>query len=707
MRRFFTPLRILVPALVWLVSLSPLAAQPAASPWHEGDQTSFRLISAASAVGDADKLNFGLHFKMKPGWKIYWRSPGDAGYPPSIDWAGSNNLNDAVIHWPLPHRFSVLGLESIGYENEVVLPLTLSLSNPGQALSLRAEVDFLTCSDICIPQKATVTMSLPTGPAAPSPFGHLISRYAVQVPGDGSAHGVRIEKAEAAPDGKDWVARITASADQPFIAPDIFVEGPNVLVFDKPSVRYSDDRRRAVLSAKVWGVEDLEPPASLIGTTLIFTLGDGERAAEQALEIVAGTPGSDGLTLLSILALAVLGGLILNLMPCVLPVLSIKLLGVVSHGGGDRGVVRQSFIATSAGIVSAFLVLASVLIGLKAAGMSIGWGIQFQQPVFLIFMTVVVTLFACNLWGFFEIRLPDAVNDMGANAGRGPGLMGHFLTGAFATVLATPCSAPFLGTAIGFALGRDAGEIYAVFTAVGIGLALPYLMIAAFPGLATRLPRPGAWMIILRRVLGFALAATAVWLISVLFVQIGDLGGKAIGGLMLVMVAAIYLGNRLGRLWLIGGASVAVVTLLALMTPSLLPTRTVTLRAVDSSVFKGIWQPFAPDEIADLVASGKIVFVDVTADWCLTCQINKGVVLSNADVLNKLRAGNVVAMQADWTLPNDTIARYLASFQRYGIPFNAIYGPGAPGGVTLPELLSHTAVIEGFEKASGKITTPK
>ena len=707
MRIFFTPLRILNTLFALLLLTSPLSAEPAASPWSESEQTSVRLISAASAVGKADTLSFGLHFKMQPGWKIYWRSPGDAGYPPSLDWAGSSNLKDAAISWPLPHRFSVLGLESIGYKDEVVLPLTLRLQTPGETLKLRTVVDFLTCSDICVPYKMTLAMDLPPGPAVPSSFAHQINRYSVQVPGDGSAHGVRIEKAEATGSGKDWIVRVTASADQAFDAPDLFVEGPNVLVFAKPDVRFSENMHRAVLEAKVWGVEDL-PPGGLINTTLTFTLGDGERGAEKTLVVQPGTTDDGTLMLLTILALAVLGGLILNLMPCVLPVLSIKLLGVVSHGGGDRRHVRLSFIATSAGIVTAFLILASALVGLKEAGMSIGWGIQFQQPVFLIFMAIVVTLFACNLWGFFEIRLPQALADMGEQAGRGPGLGSHFLTGAFATLLATPCSAPFLGTAVGFALARDASDIFMVFAALGVGLSLPYLIIATLPGLATRLPRPGRWMIILRRILGFALAATTVWLTSILVNQIGDFGAGAIAALMLAMVLAIYVAGRLERPWLVGGSTVTVLALLALMTPSLLPTGASSVRAaIDDPAFKGIWQPFAPEAIAGLVADGKIVFVDVNADWCLTCQINKGVVLSNPEILDKLRHANVIAMQADWTLPDDKIARYLARFQRYGIPFNALYGPGAPQGMTLPELLSHAAVMEGFEKAAGRLGNGK
>ncbi len=708
MRRILTPLLFLAPALMLLLPTPPAAAQTAASPWAETEQTSVRLISAANAVGEADTLNFGLHFKMRPGWKIYWRSPGDAGYPPTLDWTGSSNLKDAVIRWPLPHRFSVLGLETVGYKDEVVLPMTVRPVEPGKALGLRATVDFLTCSEICVPYRLAVAMDLPQGPATASSFAYLINRYTVQIPGDGGALGVRIEKAETVRDGEDLMVRVTVSAEAPFNAPDMFVEGPNVLAFGKPDLRFSDGKRRVVLASKVFGAEELEPPGSLAGRTMTFTFVDGERAAERTLEAAPGDPGSEGLALLTILALAVLGGLILNLMPCVLPVLSIKLLGVVSHGGRDRRQVRISFLASAAGVIGAFLVLAGALVGLKEAGLMIGWGIQFQQPVFLIFMTILITLFACNLWGFFEFRLPHAITDLSDRTGHGHSLRSHFLTGAFATLLATPCSAPFLGTAVGFALARDTGDIFAVFAALGIGLALPYLVIAAVPGLATRLPRPGRWMIVLRRILGFALAATAVWLLSVLLAQIGDRGAIAIGLLMLAMVAAVYLGSKLRRLWLVGGSAVAVLSLLALTTPSLLPANAVMARGVaDDPVFKEIWQPFAPETIPSLVRSGKTVFVDVTADWCITCQINKGLVLSKGDVLEKLRQDNVVAMQADWTLPNDDIARYLAGFQRYGIPFNAVYGPAAPRGVVLPELLSRGAVLAGFEKATGKAIVQK
>ncbi|MHA1598413.1 MAG: protein-disulfide reductase DsbD family protein [Alphaproteobacteria bacterium] len=688
-----------------LVALTAISAEAreASSNIVGTDYTTVSLVSASTTIGDTQSVSLGLHFKLKKGWKVYWRSPGDAGYPPSLDWKGSENLAAARIHWPLPQRFSVVGLETLGYTDEVVYPITVIPNRPGEAIKLRVEVDYLACSEICVPYRADLALDLSPGPGSPSAFAHLINRFSAEVPGDGKALGLDITRVDLIGTGKDATLRVTATTKDRFIIPDVFIEGPEELVFDKPTARLSDGGRTTTLTAKVFGLEDFE--GSLVGTPLTLTLTDGSLAAERILTVTAGSGvvAGNGLSLATILALAVLGGLILNLMPCVLPVLSIKLLSVVSHGGRDRREVRIGFLATSVGVVFGFWVLAGALVALKSAGLSIGWGIQFQQPWFLIAMTVVVMLFAVNLWGVFEFRLPGWLNDMGDKASHAHGLGGKFLTGTFATLLATPCSAPFLGTAVGFALAREPFDIFAVFTALGIGLALPYLTIAAFPGLATRLPKPGHWMITLRRVLGFALAVTGAWLLSVLAAQVGMTVAIAVAILMAILVGVVYVGKRSGHLWYIGGSGVAVITFLALLTPGLLSDGGPASRtATKDPRYREIWKPFAPDTIAGLVAEGKTVFVDVTADWCITCIVNKAVALTGDKVLDKLKSDDVVAMQADWTLPDDGIARYLASFGRYGIPFNAIYGPGAPNGKVLPELLSPGIVLDGLRAAGGK-----
>jgi suppressor for copper-sensitivity B len=493
---------------------------------------------------------------------------------------------------------------------------------------------------------------------------------------------------------------------------------------------FGADGRSAVLETRVFGLKELSDRPTLAGRTLTLTVVDGKRSAEAKLTVTAATgaaakaqaPAGNpdtgaGPPLLVILGLAVLGGLILNLMPCVLPVLSIKLLSVVGHGGGEAKLVRLSFLASAAGIVFAFMVLAGALIGLKAGGMIVGWGIQFQQPWFLVAMTVLVVAFACNLWGLFEVRLPVMISDLGEHASHAHGLGGNFLQGAFATLLATPCSAPFLGTAVGFALARGWTEIAAVFAALGLGLALPFLAVAAFPGLATRLPRPGPWVITLRRFLSLALVATGVWLLSVLAATIGIAAAAVVGALVAAGAGLLSLARRdpggAGRRapW---GIALAVVA--AFLVPGWLGgaagdgTRAngPTLAAYTGNGELGkLWTPLDEAAIPGLVARGKTVFVDVTADWCITCLVNKGLVLNTAPLLEVFKSDTVVMMQGDWTQPDPVISGYLARHQRYGIPFNAVYGPGAPQGLVLPELLRRDAVLDAFRRASKTVTTSK
>ncbi|HEY0832581.1 MAG TPA: thioredoxin family protein, partial [Azospirillum sp.] len=398
----------------------------------------------------------------------------------------------------------------------------------------------------------------------------------------------------------------------------------------------------------------------------------------------------------SMLAVALLGGLILNLMPCVLPVLSLKMLSMVAHSGAPPRRVRAGFLASAAGILASFLVLAGAMVALKTAGAAVGWGIQFQQPLFLVFMVVLVTLFAANLWGLFEIPLPRFLADT-AGGTEGHGYGGQFATGAFATLLATPCSAPFLGTAVGFALANGPLEVFAIFTALGVGLALPYLLVAAFPAIARHLPRPGRWMVALRRVLGGALALTGVWLLSVMAVQVGEPVAGLVAALMAALVLALWLGHRLaaGMRWA-GPVSAALLTLAAFIVPVQFGAG-----ADAAPVATTAWKSFDEAAIGKHVAEGRTVFVDVTADWCITCQANKKLVMNRGEVARRLD-GDVVALRADWTRPDERIAAYLARHGRYGIPFNIVYGPGAPDGIALPELLTTGAVLEALDKAGNR-----
>jgi len=675
--------------------LSRAQGEPGASAWSELDFARVRLIAGAAATGTLERVPVGLEFRMEPGWKIYWRTPGDAGYPPRLDWTGSTNLADAAILWPAPDRFSLFGLETAGYGGEITLPILVAPQQAGGAVALNARVDFLTCKDICVPLEASLALDLPAGAAAPTRFAHQIDQFKARVPVAGDAGGIVLDHVETRGQGSARHLIIAARAEAPFTGLDAFIEGPPGLSYGKPKVSYRDDGRHARLSLPVYGPD----ATALARAALTVTLTDGSdaatrRAIEQRVTVAPPPPAAP---LAVMLGLAVLGGLILNLMPCVLPVLALKLAGAVGLSGQSARQVRAGFLAAAAGILVSFMALAGALAALKAGGIAIGWGIQFQQPIFLVAMTALVTLFAANLWGWFEVPLPALFGDAALAGSAARGLLGHFLTGVFATLLATPCSAPFLGTAVGFALAGGTGEIVVIFAMLGLGLALPYLAVAAWPRVALALPRPGPWMVWLRRLLGLALAATALWLLNVLAAQQDGLTARLVGGAMLALLTALALARVIGRL---AGGMLAVIAVVTAMAVPLWRDDASPPSARDEPAQGAVaWVPFDRVRIGPLVAEGRTVLVDVTADWCLTCQVNKRLVLERGEIAKRL-GGDVVAMRADWTRPSATIADYLASFGRYGIPFNAVYGPGAPEGIALPELLTDSAVLAALEQAA-------
>ncbi len=700
-----------------VLSSSVLAKQGGgASSWAETDQSRVRLVSASTTVGTGT-VSLGLQFELKPDWKVYWRSPGDAGYPPSIDWKSSSNLKSAWLAWPIPTRFSVLGLETLGYKKQVLLPVYAEVISVGAALSLKAHVRYLTCNKICIPYEADLALRLPYGLPQSSPYAHRINLSASKVPGNGDVNGLKITTLKTwYRDGKTWL-QISANARMEFSDPDVFVEGPPRLTYSKPAVQLSHGSKAADLYLSVKGLDVMgdNKEKSLAGTKFTVTLVNGDNATQLVMAaseiappanspLIGQTKNLAAPSLALILVFALIGGFILNLMPCVLPVLSLKLLSVINHGGGTPRDVRVNFLASAAGIISTFLILAASLLILRSAGSVIGWGIQFQQPWFLTILVLIVTIFACNLWGFFDVSLPTTLSDFSQNAVKVNDFGGHFLQGAFATILATPCTAPFLGTAISFALAGSLFDILNVFLALGIGMALPYLGIAAFPALASQLPKPGPWILRLKIFLGILLAGTGVWLLYILTAVAGYTNAIAVGAIALAGVLLLFIAHRKN----LGGFRLSVPGLfflctIALVVPLWIPSAfkvNGTLRL--SSYLAEIWAPFEPTAIHQLVASGKTVFVDVTADWCITCQVNKSLVINDTDVLAGLSTSNVVAMQADWTRPDDEIARYLATFGRFGIPFNAIYGPNAPTGIILSELLTKTAILNALKNAGSR-----
>lgn len=744
-------------ALLMLILLPHMVqAAPAESNWQDEEFASVRVLSARDGVKNVHTLRLGLEFALQPHWKVYWRSAGDAGFPPTIKWDGSANIDETNINmlWPAPFRFSIFGLETFGYQDRVIFPIDVPVQNNNEPVSLKLAVDYLACSDICVPATANLTLDLPADRGEISSHAHEIEKFAAKVPLTGANLPLGVSSIWESSKDKESFLNVALHDIPEGVTPDILVEGKPTDSFGAPVATGQNLQGAPIYQLAIHNNAKAE---SFAGRDVTVTVLAGDLAIEQPATIgdapadgmVSGTAnaipattaaqnapnaskGSTGNKDTStaktgfvsssqtawwvIGGLALLGGLILNVMPCVLPVLSIKVMGAIHLSAQDRKGTRRGFLASAAGIMVSFWIIAGALAILKLAGGSIGWGIQFQHPLFLTTMTIIVVLFACNMFGLFEInanRLNDMANDAidqqnirTGSAGK-QSMGGHFLTGMFATLLATPCSAPFLGTAVGFALAGSVFDIFWVFSLLGIGFSLPYLLIAARPEIARLLPRPGRWMAIVKFVLGLALVGTAIWLLSVLANQIGTNGAIAVGIGLALASGLIWwrhkTTNERRKPILAGIATLAVLAALfapgfarppAHVTPA---TNTTANNSKDEGALP--WQPFAPEKIDALVAEGKTVLVDITADWCVTCQVNKRLVIDTDDVRPALLAENVVLMQGDWTRPNPEIAAFLAKYDRYGIPFNAIYGPKAPDGILLSELLSKDQVISGLNAA--------
>ncbi len=602
--------RLFFCAGVWLATAvafaSPQSASAAATAWVGDDHAAVRLIAAVEATGSGSTVDAGLEIRLMPGWHTYWRSPGDAGIPPSIEWAGSTNLDHAEIAWPAPVRLSLQGFETAGYAGHLVLPIAVTLARPGEPLKLNAAVSYAACSEICVPYSANLTLALPAGLASPGPQAPLIAEARARVPGSLEAAGLTLLSATvgSAPSGAVLDVRLRAR-DGPFRAPELFVEGLSKGSPGRPTVEIAELGHVARLSVPLRGAD----MASVVGRPLTLTVVDGAAAEFTALP-VAGAASDDARPLLSILAIALLGGLILNAMPCVLPVLSLKLLAVASQAGVDRRRLRVGLLMTAGGVLASFAAIAAVLIALKASGAAIGWGIQFQWPWFVAGMAALTTLFAASLWGWLPIALPGAAYDAAVfRHARRPNAEA-FLTGAFATLLATPCSAPFVGTAIGFALAEGPRQIAMIFAAMGLGFAAPYLAAAAAPRLVGLLPKPGPWLNKLRAVLGLALAGTAIWLLFVLAALSGRPVALMTGAALLAVLALLVLKSlrRTPR----SMARIASLAAAAMVTASVLWPAFAGIDRSTPAEAAGRWRRFDPGELHRLVDQGKVVLVDVT-----------------------------------------------------------------------------------------------
>ncbi|APR35120.1 protein-disulfide reductase DsbD family protein [Paraburkholderia sp. SOS3] len=680
--------------LAALAGAAPLAARAAATDWTGDQRAAVRIVTATDSV-HGDTLDAGVEFRYPAGWHGYWRTPGDAGIAPIFNWSASQNVAGTTVSWPAPSRLVIAGLQNSVYTGDFILPVKIRLAHPDQPTHLALTIDYATCSNVCVPEHAELSLTLPagTGTGAASAEAAAIAAAARSVPATAAQAGISVVRNDLEPTKTGEHLRVELrSAGAAFQSPDLFVEGAGAGLPAAPRVQLSDQGHRAQLDVDL----PRPDPQATVHAPLQLTVVDGARAATFAGPSASTPPGGTQ-NIALILALALLGGLVLNFMPCVLPVLSIKVFSLVKSAGAERAAARRVALATASGIVVSFLLLAAALSALKLAGATLGWGIQFQQPWFLAGMAVMTTLFAASFFDWLPIGLPQVFARFGAgNAQRAP-LVEAFVSGMLATLLATPCSAPFVGTVVGFALARNPIDIVAVLAALGIGMALPFIVLAVVPALARWLPRPGAWMVRLRQVMGLLLLGTSIWLLASLL---------KVAGATIAAIVAVMLTGLLGLRGFVSAAQGARANRWSGIATAVLAVGTIALASVPVSIAPartdkpGEWQAFDPNAIAPLVASGKTVLVDVTASWCLTCKVNELAVLDTAPVRSRLASNNVVRMRADWSRYNPQIAGYVQSFGRFGIPLDVVYGPRQPQGHLLPELLQTATLFQALDGAS-------
>jgi len=664
--------------LLLLALFLPAAAEPVRTPHAEAE-----LVAERSGVEPGGTLTLALRLKADPGWHTYWRNPGDSGEPTRIDWSLPSGYVAGPIRWPPPHKLPAGPFLNHGYEGEVLL-LTEVRAPPEAAgpVTLVARAAWLVCNpERCIPEQADLRVSLDAGKPEPTRWSQAIGQARALLPVPAADHGAWRFKAERRADG---------GVDLGIGAPSgIELQGVHFFPYEEGKVEYAGQQ---VLTRDGGGLK-LSIPASRqpVGTwdrVAGLLVADapltpnGLRAIEIDVPMGPAAPAGGTLGLAAALALAFGGGLLLNLMPCVLPVLSIKVLGLAQHRGH-----RMHGLLYGAGVLVSFWVLAAVLLALKAAGEGLGWGFQLQSPVFVGLLALLFFGIALNLSGVFEIgsALPAA---LGGARSANPNV-DAFLGGVLAVVVASPCTAPFMGAALGYALAGSAPAALLVFTALGLGMAIPFVLLAWYPRWLARVPRSGPWMLRLKQLLAFPLYGTVVWLAWVLGMQAGlDAVILLLAALVVLSIAAWLLGIPVERA---AATRIAAVALAAAALALVVPLERSEASAPNAAAH-GTWEPWSRARMTSLAADGQTVFVDFTAAWCVTCQVNKRLVLSQPDVEQAFRDRGVTLVRADWTRKDSEIAAALAELGRSGVPVYVLYHPGREPQL-LPEILTRDVLF--------------
>ena len=695
---------------IWALSLTALLPITA----HAHVKAS--LVTAETAIVPGKPVQVALRLVHDEHWHTYWLNPG-TGLVTTIEWTLPPGWKASEIQWPAPKALkdrtgTIVGN---GYEGDLLLPVTLTPPAdlaPGTSVTLKAAAEWLMCEEVCMPGDAKVSLTLPVAAsAAPDPaFGARLTAVVANLPRADAAW-----KLSATRDAKNVTLTVTAAATNPAaVLPDLrFFADDNYVAYELPQIVTAAANSSFVLTLPI-SPDAPKDTAKLAG---ILTSSNGWRAdgslpglrvdlafaaapAPAPVKTSASAPAAPA-SLLGTLFFALIGGLILNLMPCVFPVLGIKILGFVNQAGQDKKKVILHGLVFALGVLLSFWTLATVLAVLRAGGDQLGWGFQLQSPLFVFALAAVMLIFAMNMSGVFEFGL--SATGVGSDLQMKSGFAGSFFTGVLATVVATPCSAPFLAPALGAALTLSTVESFAVFTAIAIGLAGPYLLLSIFPAAVKILPRPGAWMETFKQFMAFPLYATVAYLTWVLAGQTTENGSlMALFGLVLIALGVWFYGryNAPGTKPAkvrFGTVTAALVFAVGVWTgwPEDIASKTAAAQAAGAP--EVVWEKWSPETVAQLRAEGKTIYVDFTARWCATCQTNKKIVFHSDAVLRAFAAKKIITLRADWTNKDPAITAELAKYQRSAVPFNVIWQPGKTEPVILPELLTPSIVLDAIK----------
>lgn len=709
--------------------------------------TAVTLIADVKSIQPGVPFTAGVLMKMEEGWHTYWKNGGEAGLPTEIAWSLPRGFVAGEIQWPLPHKYNESGdVLTYGYETENMLLVQITPPADiaaGSSVVLKAKVSWLECEKLCVPGSAEVELRLPVANAAPQNNATaLFDRYRAQIPRRLDTQD-DVAVAVQAKNGKVRIELVPAPGKQlgvqPGIVPDFYPAPLDSITIGRTEV--AADPAKATLTIPLTVLEKASGPFTMEGV-LLYQLAGGERksgtmAIPLSKEFCSTLPSAEGAglsgslldqkfhtietqqaqqSLLLYVVFAIIGGLLLNIMPCVLPVIGLKIFGLVRMSNDEPARVKRLGWFFSLGILASFLALALLVIVLKTAGEQVGWGFQFQEPLFVIGMSTVVFAFGLSLFGVFEISLPFMLAFVGLGSKleqqSEKGYLASFAEGVFATVLATPCTAPFLGSAMGFAFSQPAYIILALFASVAFGMAIPYLVLTAKPNWMKFLPKPGEWMVTAKQFMGFLMMATLVWLLKVLGSQLGMESVIWTSAFLLSVGLACWLIGRFATLtatrrkylttW--GVAVLIVIAGFRMFISDVLKARDVLstpATAATSQQTDGIvWQPFSVERLETHLKERKSVLIDFTAEWCLTCKVNERTVLADREVIERMKSNNIIAMKADWTNRNEEITKLLQKFGRSGVPLYVVFPAGRPTEpIVLPEVITTGILLEALDKA--------